>query len=238
MSVDGEEGSLTFEEFLDQRLPALLRYATVITCDPHLAEDIVQIAALPPRQRGVVALRYYEGNSDAEIAALLGCSEVTVRSHCTSQTPECAPQRSSGAYRADLPTDADAMLAYLNQQTPARPASDGPREAWLFGTAADLIRERYVPPAALAALFGAMARIHGITVTHDVVDAAGRSGVSVGYEHRGYRNELLFDPRTYAYLANRSVAVRDVDGVPKGTVSYQEAQLRIAIVDKPGQSPG
>ncbi len=33
---------MTFEEFAAARLPALLRYATVLTNDPHLAEDIVQ----------------------------------------------------------------------------------------------------------------------------------------------------------------------------------------------------
>jgi RNA polymerase sigma-70 factor (sigma-E family) len=145
---------VTFDEFVAARLPALLRYATVITGDPYLAEDVVQdslaraqtrwsriaataqpeayvkrmvlneylswrrrrrlrtvsapdeaieraarpvddpssavterdamvtlIAGLPPRQRAVLALRYYEGRTDAEIAALLGCREATVRSH-------------------------------------------------------------------------------------------------------------------------------------------------------------
>ena len=33
---------MTFEEFMSARLEALLRYATVVTCDSHLAEDIVQ----------------------------------------------------------------------------------------------------------------------------------------------------------------------------------------------------
>lgn len=33
---------MTFEEFAEARTPGLLRYATVLTCDPHLAEDIVQ----------------------------------------------------------------------------------------------------------------------------------------------------------------------------------------------------
>jgi RNA polymerase sigma-70 factor (sigma-E family) len=33
---------VTFEEFISNRLNALLRYATVISCDPHLAEDITQ----------------------------------------------------------------------------------------------------------------------------------------------------------------------------------------------------
>ena len=147
---------MTFEEFLTVRLSALLRYATVLACDPHLAEDIVQevlaraqprwsriaaadvpeayvkrmiinelaswrrrraarvvpmslavldavsapganpaaefderdamirrIAALPLRQRIVVALRFYEGFSDEEIADLLGCRPATVRSHAS-----------------------------------------------------------------------------------------------------------------------------------------------------------
>lgn len=37
--------------------------------------------SLPPRQRAAVVLRYYEDLDYPEIAALLGCSEVTVRSH-------------------------------------------------------------------------------------------------------------------------------------------------------------
>lgn len=32
----------TFEEFAAQRCDALLRYATALTCDPHLAQDVVQ----------------------------------------------------------------------------------------------------------------------------------------------------------------------------------------------------
>lgn len=140
---------MTFDDYLRQRLPALLRYATVVTCDPHLAEDVVQealaraqgkwrrireldqpeaylkrmilneflswrrrwvrrrtdplaedlatvadpagavaqrhdllalVAALPPRQRAVIALRFYEDRSDEEIADLLDCSLGTVRS--------------------------------------------------------------------------------------------------------------------------------------------------------------
>lgn len=147
---------MTFDQFVAARLAALLRYATVVSCDPHLAEDIVQevlvraqarwsrlarmeqpeaylkrmvlnqflswrrrraarevplggaaleaaagsaadpavalgqrdelvrrIAVLPPRQRAVIALRYFEGLTDSEIADLLDCREVTVRSHAS-----------------------------------------------------------------------------------------------------------------------------------------------------------
>lgn len=145
---------MTFDEFMTARLGAIVRYATVVTCDPHLAEDITQdvlvraharwarisrldaperyvkrmivneflswrrrrasrvvplsqesmadviapgddpvlvhddrdavlriLATLPPRQRAAIALRFYEDLGDDEIAELLGCRQVTVRSH-------------------------------------------------------------------------------------------------------------------------------------------------------------
>jgi RNA polymerase sigma-70 factor (sigma-E family) len=36
------EVSVTYEEFVDSRLTALLRYAVMLTGDPHLAQDLVQ----------------------------------------------------------------------------------------------------------------------------------------------------------------------------------------------------
>jgi RNA polymerase sigma-70 factor (sigma-E family) len=146
---------MTFDEYLSYRLGSLLRFATVVTCNPDLAQDVVQevlarahprwsrigaleqpeaylkrmvvneylswrrraarvvpvdvsalvaaspstpdhavvlserddligrIATLTPKQRVVVALRYYDGRTDAEIAAVLGCGEGTVRSHAS-----------------------------------------------------------------------------------------------------------------------------------------------------------
>ena len=40
-----------------------------------------EIAKLPRKQRTVLALRYYEGLPDAEIAAAMGCAETTVRGY-------------------------------------------------------------------------------------------------------------------------------------------------------------
>jgi DNA-directed RNA polymerase specialized sigma24 family protein len=39
---------VTFEEYLAARLPALVRYAVMLTGDPYSAEDIVQDAMLGP----------------------------------------------------------------------------------------------------------------------------------------------------------------------------------------------
>ncbi len=48
----------------------------------HAERDamIRRLAVLPRKQRAAVVLRYYAGMSDADIAAELGCGEVTVRS--------------------------------------------------------------------------------------------------------------------------------------------------------------
>lgn len=53
-------------------------------CGDQLAERDLIVAALrriPAKQRAVLVLRHYEGLMDADIASILGCSEVTVRSN-------------------------------------------------------------------------------------------------------------------------------------------------------------
>jgi len=52
------------------------------------------LGALPPRQRAVVVLRYWEDLSDAQAAAVLGCSASTVRSQAARAL---AKLRASGA---------------------------------------------------------------------------------------------------------------------------------------------
>jgi RNA polymerase sigma-70 factor (sigma-E family) len=45
------EGDSSFDEFVAERLDGLLRYATVLTDDPYLAQDIVQNVLLRAQQR-------------------------------------------------------------------------------------------------------------------------------------------------------------------------------------------
>lgn len=57
-----------------------------------------RLAALPRQQRAVLALRYYERLTDAEIAATLGCSTGTVRGYAS---------RALATLRLDLASDLD-----------------------------------------------------------------------------------------------------------------------------------
>jgi RNA polymerase sigma-70 factor (sigma-E family) len=53
--------------------------------DRLVNRDAVRVAltGLPPRQRAVLVLRFYEDLDDDEIATLIGCSAATVRSHAS-----------------------------------------------------------------------------------------------------------------------------------------------------------
>jgi len=52
--------------------------------DRHFDSDLWQaIQQLPPKQRAVIALRYYEDLSEADIARTLGCSVGTVKSQAS-----------------------------------------------------------------------------------------------------------------------------------------------------------
>ncbi|HEX3388073.1 MAG TPA: SigE family RNA polymerase sigma factor [Streptosporangiaceae bacterium] len=68
-----------------QRLPLLRPPAGEATADGTTAVDLRDalvrlMRQLPPRQRAVIVLRYWEQRTEAETAALLGCSEGTVKS--------------------------------------------------------------------------------------------------------------------------------------------------------------
>jgi hypothetical protein len=145
-------------------------------------------------------------------------------------------------YPDNLPTDTDAMVALLYResggyQSPNKAPLDV--NSFLYGVSYIDEGHAYVRPAVLSAMFSAMAQIPGLTVERDVVDAAGRHGISVGCPDPGERRELIFDSQTYAFLGVRDVAVQeDYPGdIPAGAVIDSTAYLRNGIVDRPGDLP-
>jgi len=140
-------------------------------------------------------------------------------------------------YRDDLPTDPAAMRAYLYSVKPDSAGKpDLTADTMAFTKVGDTLREEYVPPRSLAALFEAAATIPGTTLKKRA-DLSGRSGIAVCRTDQGTSYELIFDPATYQFLGEREVVAGDRPGFPKDAVTGWTAQLRMAIVDRAGQLP-
>ncbi len=137
-----------------------------------------------------------------------------------------------------LPTDADAMYAYLARTAPKYGGQE--KNQAMFVLVGDLLRDAIVPPKQSAALlFRAVARIPGVATVEGVKDATGRPGVAIARTDpdNPLRDEWIFDAKTYAFLGEREVATKDNAGVKKGTVTANTAVLRRAVVDRAGERP-
>lgn len=137
-----------------------------------------------------------------------------------------------------LPTDPEAMLRWLYQV--GDKAADRDRDQDAFVLVGDLLQESLVPPEVGAALYGAVARIPGVHLVPDAVNAAGRHGVAVVRSdayNPAIRDELIFDEKSLELIGTRSVATRDADGADLGEVLFTSAIQERAVVDRPGQRP-
>jgi len=161
-------------------------------------------------------------------------------------TGEAAPKPGELGYEVStnyrhlstLPTDADEMYDWLRETAPKYSGQE--TDQAMFVRAGDLIRNTIVPPEVNAALFRAVARIPGVTVIDNAVDAAGRSGIAIARKDpdNPSRDEWIFDKKTHEFLGEREVATSDWSGgVKKGDVTSNTAILDRAVVDKAGQRP-
>ncbi|MFD0853949.1 CU044_5270 family protein, partial [Actinomadura adrarensis] len=147
----------------------------------------------------------------------------------------------SRAARYDpLPRDPEALLRKVSG---GRPYHD-----LTFGTLITILKHRVHPPETEAAIFRALRLIPGVRLVEGKVDAAGRPAIALGMVGReGWlHEEVLLDPRTYAYLGERAITIADHtsggDGEPKrlvkkGTLVRIEVRHSAGIVDQPGSRP-
>lgn len=133
------------------------------------------------------------------------------------ETERCTP---APAYRADLPTDAAAMRAFLAESAKGEPgdANAVGKEVLYYLT------DSYLRPRTLAALYEAAATMPDLQAVKPVKDAAGRPGIGITWPstHGSGEIVLVFHPETYTFLG--------VGGPAGGS-----AVLALAIVDRVGQ---
>ncbi|MFF7641958.1 CU044_5270 family protein [Streptomyces canus] len=152
------------------------------------------------------------------------------------------PNPLSSAYDrlAKLPTDPEALLRKIYQESDAVRDPEVPRDQAAFVAIGDLLTESYPPANLTAALYKAAAEIPGVVAVDDAVDAVGRHGVAVARldEQSGQRTEWIFDKKTYAFLGERSVQVEPSETFKKGTVTFTVAITRRAVVNEMKEVPG
>ncbi|MFI2411760.1 CU044_5270 family protein [Streptomyces sp. NPDC018947] len=148
---------------------------------------------------------------------------------------EGTPSLNSPTYRylESLPTDPGTLLKKIYDETEG--AGPGPDQE-AFVTIGDLLREQLAPPKVSAALYKAAAKIPGVTVVNDSVDAAGRRGIAVARVHNGERTEWIFDKHSLEFLGERSVMLKDTSRAKAGQVTATTAVLNRLVTDKPGQT--
>ncbi|KAA0942979.1 CU044_5270 family protein [Streptomyces apricus] len=145
-------------------------------------------------------------------------------------------------YLAKLTTDPDKLLAKIYKETEGQGNTP---DQQAFTTIGDLLGESYPPAELYSALFRTAAKIPGVVVVDDAVDAAGRHGVAVARldETSGQREEWIFDKKTHVFLGERVVQVNQPKGegedalMKPGTVTFTSAVITRAVVDGMKQTP-
>ena len=138
----------------------------------------------------------------------------------------CTPQP---AYFPDMPTQADGMLAYLEQTQGVRGDDNADDLNDLAKQVGYMLSSYYLLPAQQAALYEFLAQTPGITAQTGVTDVIGRPGIGVVWSFEGGGGMLIFNPQTYGFLG---WSTRGIDGQIRGT-----ALLTTAIVNHVGQLP-
>ncbi|MFH9724557.1 CU044_5270 family protein [Streptomyces sp. NPDC017254] len=139
------------------------------------------------------------------------------------------------AYVATLPTDPEALLRLIRDETRRSGGDPDQRAFTAIGT---LLAETWAPPKVTAALYEAAARIPGVTVVPSAKDAAGREGVAVARTAYGEQTQWIFDRTTSVFLGERTVLTGTTTAGSAGTVLGVSAVLAKACVGAPGELPG
>ncbi|WP_030215188.1 CU044_5270 family protein [Streptomyces bikiniensis] len=141
------------------------------------------------------------------------------------------------AYVAALPTDPEALLRLVREQTRGTGDPGGDADQRAFAAIGTLVAETWAPPEVTAALYRAAALIPGVAVLPSATDAAGREGVAVVRTAHGEQTQWIFDRTTSAFLGERTVLTETTPAGRAGTVLGASAVLVKGAAAAPGELP-
>lgn len=242
---------------LDSASVALNKAAQVVSAQPYTAPKprqwiytkVAEYGAGTPG--GTVFQQSWIRFDGWQEAVIEGGKVVVDNKKAGGRSDEGTPQGASTLLRS-LPADPQALLTTLSNRVGAEPRGDAApgRDGLLFANIVQLIRNATpagVPPKTLAALYRAIATLHGVRVDKNVVDGLGRHVIGVT---QGTSSDfVLIDPTTYQILGMQSVwsghptptevkmakAKKFNINLPKGAITYGFVTVATAVVDHAGQ---
>ncbi|BEL10548.1 CU044_5270 family protein [Actinoplanes sichuanensis] len=114
-------------------------------------------------------------------------------------------------YRADMPTDPKAMVAWLRATARKDFGSDSLDAVTKYlGTVSTRF---WMRPAQRAALYRAIGLIDGVRLVEGVTDSRGRDGVGVAWVPTGQTSEVVvwvFDPKTFRMLGTPESSIDEI----------------------------
>jgi len=110
-----------------------------------------------------------------------------------------------------LPTDPAKLRRWVvrNAINPGSTCASGASDCNIFSFAEALLAGGPLPPKLSAALYRVIAGLPGMRLIGRTHDPLGRPGVAVAYffKHQPGRTELIFSPKTGAFLAERGISL-------------------------------
>ncbi|HEX5617111.1 MAG TPA: CU044_5270 family protein [Solirubrobacteraceae bacterium] len=142
-----------------------------------------------------------------------------------------------------LPRDPDALLRWAYREAAHVEGAGLTEDGDVYSILEGLLGGQVLPPDLEAAIFRALKRVPGVTVS--TVNVFGRRVLSLAQTEDWLREELFLDPETYAYRGQRGTVVHDavIDPAKAGNATGEikkghtatSVRLRTAIVDKLGE---
>jgi hypothetical protein len=136
------------------------------------------------------------------------------------------------SFLASLPRDPSQLYQRLLADAP----DNGRGNAELLVYAADALRTGLVPADLRAALYQTLTRLDGVDLVDQAVNLDGRVGTAIGIDDGQFRQDIIIDPTTGAFIGEREVLTGDYDGAPDGT-TFNYTAVRTAVVDTIGSIP-
>jgi hypothetical protein len=155
----------------------------------------------------------------------------------------------SYSYLSSLPSSTKKLEAViLADNNPKMPWYVGSKNRAIFAAIANLLLGEdngvLIPPKLQAELYRLLSRLPGAHFDL-TTDLAGRHGMGFFMRFGWYKQEIVINPATYAYMGDEFVAIKAhtsvaLDGtwhIKKGHVLGWGAVIRIAVVQRAGQLP-